>query len=170
MGCSTAEMVYGMPLFVPWDFIPSPNQDPDHRAAVRKIREQAAQLDLTSTTKRGNPKSSFAHKLKTAKFVFIRKDKHCPLLSRPYQGPFTIMEPGEKFFKVARHDGKTETISVDRLKTAHLDITASSSQTRKNSTTSASGSTPELPGTQPHTTRYGRTSNLQARFRGGGGG
>ncbi len=46
-------------------------------------------------------------KLKTAKFVFIRKDKILPPLSRPYKGPFEVLEPVEKFVKVARH-GKTE--------------------------------------------------------------
>ena len=152
LGCTMAEMVYGMSLFIPRDFIPSPIQDPDHRAAVREIREHAAQLVPIPTTKHGNPKSSFSLNLKKTKFVFIRKDKHSSPLSRPYEGPFEVLEPGEKFVKVARH-GKIETISVDRLKTTHLDITASSSQTGKSSTTSASGSTPEPPRTQPYTTR-----------------
>ena len=44
LGCSIAEMVYGTPLFIPRDFIPSPNHEPAHRAAVREIKEQAAQL------------------------------------------------------------------------------------------------------------------------------
>ena len=88
------------------------------------MREQAAQLAPVPSAKHGNPISSFPPTLKKAKFVFVRKDKHRPPLCRPYEGPFKVLEPGEKYFKVMRH-GKTEIISVDRLKSAHLDITAS---------------------------------------------
>ena len=156
---------HGIPLFVPGDFIPFPNQKPDHRAAVRKIREQAAQLAPIPSTKYGNQYSSISPKLKTGKFVFIRKDKHPPPHSMSYEGPFELLEPWEIFFKVARH-GKTETISEDRLKTAHLDITASSSQIGKNSTTSALQNTPEPPKTQPYTTVYGRTIKLTSKLLG----
>ena len=117
-------MLYGMPLVVPGDLIPSSNQEPNHRAVIREMREQAAQLAPVPTTKHGNPISSFPPTLKKEKFVFVRKDKHRPPLCRPYEGPFKVLEPGEKYFKVMRQ-GKTEIISVDRLKSAHLDITAS---------------------------------------------
>ena len=88
------------------------------------MREQAAQLAPVPTAKHGNPVSSFLPTLKKAKFVFVRKDKHRPPLCRPYEGPFKVLEPGGKYFKVMKH-GKTGIISVDRLKSAHLDITAS---------------------------------------------
>ncbi len=54
LSCSTAERVYGTPLFIPGDFITSPNQEPNHRAMVREIRKWAAQLAPIPTTKPGN--------------------------------------------------------------------------------------------------------------------
>ena len=40
---------------------------------------------------------------------------------RPYEGPFRVIEPGIKTFKLDI-GGKTETITVDRLKLAQLDL------------------------------------------------
>ena len=108
---------------VPRDLIPSSNQEPNDRAVIREMREQASQLAPVPKAKHGNPISSFPPTLKKAKFFFVRKDKHRPPLRRPYEGPFKVLEPGKKYFKLMRH-GKTEIISVDRLKSAHFDITA----------------------------------------------
>jgi hypothetical protein len=169
LNCSSAEMLYGMPLTVPGDFILNPNQEPNHKAAIREMREQAAQLAPVPTAKHGTPISSFPPTLKKAKFVFVRKDKHCPPLCRPYEGPFEVLEPGGKFFKISRH-GKTDIISVDRLKPAHLDTTALPSLP-DTSTTSTPLHTPVKtnpstvihppcptppPRTQPYVNRYGR--------------
>ena len=56
-----------------------------------------------------------------AKFVFIRRDAHHAPLQKPYEGPFKVVKAREKTFAVER-DNRMETISIDRLKPAHVDI------------------------------------------------
>ncbi|KII71861.1 Transposon Ty3-G Gag-Pol polyprotein [Thelohanellus kitauei] len=41
-------------------------------------------------------------------------------LQPPYQGPFKVLEFGPKAFKIDLH-GRTESVSIDRLKIAHID-------------------------------------------------
>ena len=147
------------------------------------MREQAAQLAPVPTAKHGNPISSFPPTLKKAKFVFVRKDKHRPPLCRPYEGPFKVLEPGEKDYKVMRH-GKTEIISVDRLKSAHLDITASPTfpskptvpapiHTRVKANPSSFNPPlcpplpPPTPPPKPYVSRYGRIIKPTSKILGG---
>ena len=42
-------------------------------------------------------------------------------LQHPYEGPFHVLERNPKFF-IINIGGKPNTVSVDRLKLAHLDI------------------------------------------------
>jgi hypothetical protein len=51
--------------------------------------------------------------------VFVRVGNPHVSLQRPYDGPFRVLEPGPKTFKLLIH-GKTQTVTVDRLKPAHL--------------------------------------------------
>ena len=62
------------------------------------------------TSQHGAVSSSVPHNLQQAKFVFIRRDAHRTPLQRPYEGPFKLIQPGPKFFKVEK-GGKQETIS-----------------------------------------------------------
>ena len=59
--------------------------------------------------------------LQLAKFVFIHRDAHHGPLQRPYDSPFKDIQPASKTFLVDI-GGKFETISVDRLKPAHVDL------------------------------------------------
>ena len=57
----------------------------------------------------------------TAEYVFIRHDAHRGPLRPPYEGPFRVLETGDKHF-VVDMGGKSERLSIDRLKQAHLDV------------------------------------------------
>ncbi|GFO10357.1 Pol polyprotein [Plakobranchus ocellatus] len=59
----------------------------------------------------------------TVPVVFIRHDGHRGPLQRPYDGPFQVVAPGDKTFRVMVGD-REEVISVDRLKPAHVDLTS----------------------------------------------
>jgi hypothetical protein len=69
----------------------------------------------------GATPSSVPATLQQAKIVYVRCDAHCTPLQRPYEGPFRVIESGHKTFKIDM-GGKSETITVDRLKLAHLDV------------------------------------------------
>ena len=73
------------------------------------------------TSCHGTVPSSIPQNLQQAKFVFIRRDAHRKPLQRPYEGPFKLIQPGLKTFQVDV-GGRSETISVDRLKPAEIDL------------------------------------------------
>ena len=57
--------------------------------------------------------------LARSKYVFVRVGLQHPSLQRPYQGPFKVIQTGNKTFKVLMNKGP-QTISVDRLKPAKV--------------------------------------------------
>ena len=61
------------------------------------------------------------HPMTHAKFVFVRRDAHHAPLQKPYEGSFKVVKAGEKTFEVERGN-PMETISIYRLKPAHVDI------------------------------------------------
>ena len=63
------------------------------------------------------PRHQVPAALKSAVFVFIRHGARRTPLTRPYDGPFRVLEKGEKFFKV-KIGTKAQVITVDRLKPA----------------------------------------------------
>ena len=55
--------------------------------------------------------------LKKADHVFVRHGARRVPLTRPYDGPFRVLQRGEKFFTI-KVGTKEQVVSVDRLKTA----------------------------------------------------
>ena len=122
LGCSSAEIVYGAPLTVPGDFIPScvhAHANITHQ--LRQLREQVRSLVPVPTSQHGAVPTSVPRNLQQTKYVFIRRDAHRTPLQRPYEGPFKVIQPGPKTF-IVDIGGRNETISVDRLKPACMDL------------------------------------------------
>ena len=88
---------------------------------LRRPREKVRGFLPTPTARHGPHKSAVPVSLAKAPFVFVRKGAHRTPLERPYEGPFRVLERKEKTFKIERGT-KTELVSIDRLKPAHLDI------------------------------------------------
>lgn len=109
--CSPAELVYGDTLLLPGDFASSgstpvfpstlPPSPPSHATHHGQITTQS----LTPLIK--------------SSYVFVKVGPIHPTLQRPYQGPFKVLEPGHKTFKVMIGD-TPQTITIDRLKPAHV--------------------------------------------------
>ena len=122
LGCSSADIVFGAPLTVPGDFIPSRvRTHSDFARHLRQLREQVRSLVPVPTSQHGKVAASIPRNLQQARYAFIRRDSHCTPLERPYEGPFKVIQPGPKTF-IVDIGGKNETISVDRLKPAHMDL------------------------------------------------
>ena len=51
----------------------------------------------------------------TARYVYVRRGGQGTPLAPPYSGPYQVLRPGEKVFKIAVGD-KEEIVTVDRLK------------------------------------------------------
>ena len=125
--------IYSVGL-VPGDFVPSRNNHNtrDVTSQLQQLSNQVCLVLPTSTSQHGMLLSLVLCSLQAAKFIFVRRDGHRTLLQRPYTGPFKVLSPGPKTFQIDKCD-KEETVSIDRLKSAHLEVhvdtpTASPSQ------------------------------------------
>ena len=163
-GCSAAEMVYGAPLTVPGDFIPSNDVHPDNKLQLQRLRDQVRSLAPIPISQHGAIATSIPRDLQQAKFVFIRRDAHRMPLQRHYEGPFRVIQTGSKTFEVDI-GGKTGIISVDRLKPAHLDLQSLPEvQPRSRTQPLPKPITQHQAPNSPHRTRSGRQVKLPQRF------
>ena len=119
--CSTAEMVYGQPLRVPGDFLPNASAPWSASAQQVCLQDAAEIFALIPTAQHGTQVSRVPADLRSAEHVFIRHDAHRGPLRPPYDGPFRVLEHGDKHL-VVDLGGKAERVSVDRVKAAHLDL------------------------------------------------
>ena len=121
MSTTTAEMVYGTTLRLPGEFVtPTPTSslaDSSDFVQQLKTRMQTIRPPLPRPTQRT---SQLNKALSTATHVFIRHDAVRKPLQPPYNGPYPVLKRTDKFFIVDIH-GRKDTVSIDRLKPAHLD-------------------------------------------------
>lgn len=117
--CSPADLVYGTALHLPGEAL-----DPSDRSVTSPEFLQQLQTSMRHIL----PAPVLFHganhlpvhmptNLASTGFVYVR-DAHRSPLQRPYSGPFRILEKHEKYF-VLDMNGKTDSVSVDRLKVAH---------------------------------------------------
>ncbi len=120
LNTTSAELVYGGALTLPGDFVYV--QDPPQvKAHLQQLRETVGNFKPIPTSQHCNPRSSVPTDLMRAKFIFVRHDAVKTSLQPPYDGPYEVLEAGEKNFKI-QVGNREEIISIDRLKAAHLDI------------------------------------------------
>ena len=174
LGCSSAELVYGAPVTVPGEFFPAHTSQPNHNSELQRLREQVQALVPIPTSHHGITPISIPPDLQHSQYVFIRRDSHRTPLQHPYEGPFKVLQPGEKNFTIDI-GGRKDTVSVDRLKPAHIDpefqvpVAVAKHRgrpPRKVQATSTQSHTPDslsdIP--LPLHTRSGRQVNLPRRF------
>ncbi|KAL6490077.1 hypothetical protein MHYP_G00004220 [Metynnis hypsauchen] len=118
---SSAELVYGQTLRVPGDFLPCvthPWSASQQRQVFQGLSSSFAPVPMS---RHGVQQPHIPLSLHKAGYVFVRHDAHRGPLRPVYDGPFRVLEPGDKFFRVDI-GGVPESVSVDRLKPAHLDL------------------------------------------------
>ncbi|CAI5673187.1 unnamed protein product [Oreochromis niloticus] len=118
LGASPAELVFGQPLRVPGEFLPE-NPPPCFDPSVLSLNPLLRSLRVPGPVHHCVPDTFVPKTLETAKFVFVRHDAHKTPLRPLYDGPFRVIEPGQKHF-VLDFGGRRETVCVDRLKPAHV--------------------------------------------------
>ena len=87
---------------------------------LRQLRAQVGQLRPIPTSCHGEVGSNVPKDLMEAQFVFVRHGAHTAPLQPPYDGPFAVVKAGKKNFQLQMGE-KVETVSVDRIKVAHLE-------------------------------------------------
>lgn len=119
--CSAAEMVFGTTVTLPGEFIdPGLNESlPDPGDFVQRLKAHISQIRPAVT--RPSQRSSHLEKdLSSCSHVWIRVDSVRKPLQLPYRGPYKVLERHDKHF-VLDINGKTDSVSIDRLKVAYLE-------------------------------------------------
>lgn len=121
IGASSAELVYGAPLTVPGEFVGTPTALGSEHEQLRQLRETVRSFVPVQMSAHGPRTSNVPRHLKNAQYVFVRRDAHCHPLQQPYEGPYAVVQAGDKTFTLLMGT-RQETVSIDRLKPAHLDL------------------------------------------------
>ena len=169
---SAAEMVFGTTLTLPGELITisKDNLPADQSNFVENLKRRMAKLQPVLT--RPTSKRSYVDKnIKTYSHVWVRVDSVRKPLQAPYKGPFKVLKRKDKFFILDVH-GKSNSVSIDRLKVAHFeeDFELTDNKSRKTefispSTYSSTNKTAkEAPQTKPYTTRSGRKVYWPKRY------
>lgn len=141
--CTAAELVYGTTIRLPGEYMhPSV---PDESVTipsgfVQQLKDRMAEIRPTPT--RLSSKQIFVNPdLLSSPYVFVRHDAVRKPLCAPYDGPFKVIQRTDKYFVIQKAD-KTDTVSIDRLKPAYIDLPEQTAQPKDTT----------LPTTHPPTT------------------
>ncbi|GBM46211.1 Transposon Ty3-G Gag-Pol polyprotein [Araneus ventricosus] len=117
--CSPAEMVYGENLCLPSHFFVQQQPQAADNGFIKKLKTHIQQLRATPTSNH-SAKPTFVYRdLSVCSHIFLRVDAVQPSLSQPYTGPYKVLSRTNKNFIILK-DNKKVTVTIDRLKPAHL--------------------------------------------------
>ncbi|XP_030036924.1 uncharacterized protein LOC115452513 [Manduca sexta] len=121
LGTSSAELVYGESLRLPGDFFLPPQDEPyDMTDYAARLRSMVSRVTPPPASRHCSHRSPFVFRdLATSSHVFLRDDTVAGSLKPAYTGPHEVLQRGDKVFKIVLN-GKTVTVSIDRLKPAYL--------------------------------------------------
>ena len=88
------------PLTVPGDFVGTSTDSSDPALLLGQLREEVQQLQPVPTSQHGLEPTHVPEDIKTADYVFVRRDGHKGPLQRPYSGPYKVVESGDKTFRI----------------------------------------------------------------------
>eukprot|EP00794_Sanderia_malayensis_P005074 gene5074-biopygen4133 len=123
LDATPAQLVYGTTLRLPGQFFtPTTITDLDPHVYSHRLQFTMDKLRPVSLRPQ-TPSAHLPQDLATCTHVFARHDAVRKPLQQPYDGPFKILRHNEKHFTL-EIKSKPQTISLDRLKPAHVDVDA----------------------------------------------
>lgn len=153
-----AELVYGTDLRIPGEFFTTAGNRTETETVV-KLRSAMQQLQPTNTAWHAKHKIFIHRDLPQSTHVFVRNDSVRPSLSRPYDGPYKVIDRNDKFYKIDMR-GRETNISIDRLKPAYMhyeDDTTQAAEPPTDATQQTNNPT--------KVTRSGRRIHFPAKFK-----
>ena len=116
-----AEMLYGTSLTLPADFFSTSCSVPESTSPVfvQRLKEAMRRLKPIPTRFPSPSHVYIPADLMTANKVFLRHDAVRKPLQAPYDGPYDVLKRSAKYFLI-NVNGRSTTVSVDRLKPAHI--------------------------------------------------
>ena len=122
LGRSAAKMIYGTTLRLPGEFMQQYTIDAntDLENYSDKLRVAMSRLRLCPP-RDTHQKNIFQFKeIETCTHVFLRRIAIAPPLTAPYDGSYKVVARSGRVMKIL-NKGKVETVSLDRVKPAHLE-------------------------------------------------
>lgn len=166
IGTSPAELLYGQTLRLPGEFFTNSSSSLlPTTEFVKTFQHHMRQMRPTQTAHHDKSTTFVQKALSQCTHVFVRFDGIKKGLQQPYDGPFEVLERGDKFFKIQR-TGQAVNISIDRLKAAHIANTDCSAPISSHQTTVQSDQDGTIPANRQNTyiTRTGRISRPPNRY------
>ncbi len=143
--CTAAELVYGTSLRLPGEFfVPQDMQNADPANYVTQLKDTMKTLRCTPIPR---PLHSTRHpdnSLSSATHVFVRHDAIGKPLQPPYYEPHRILDRSDCSYKLDLN-GRTDSVSIDRLKPAHIDFPIAVDTRMSFSSTSSTTTPPSQP-------------------------
>ncbi|VUZ51983.1 unnamed protein product [Hymenolepis diminuta] len=121
LNCSAAEMIFGVPLKLPGEFLSPSNNSfwPNPLNYVQRLRSHMQNLQALPIRFVCNP-IFIPTDLKTCSHILLCHDAVRKPLQPIYDGPFKVLKRGEKTFTILQN-GKESAIPIDGVRPAYLD-------------------------------------------------
>ena len=122
LGRSAAEMIYGATLRLPAEFTQQYTVDAntDLENYSDKLHVAVSRLRLCPLRDTQQTNIFQCKEIETCTHVFLRRIAIAPPLTAPYDGPYKVVASRGRVMKILMK-GKVETVSLDRVKPAHLE-------------------------------------------------
>ncbi|BHF61289.1 hypothetical protein SprV_0100426200 [Sparganum proliferum] len=121
IGCTVADLVYGTSLRLPGELVSPTNTLTFFEPCSYVERLRSVMRNIRATPPRASPANSFIPpNLDKCDFVLVRNDAVRRPLQPPYDGPYKVLRRSDKAVVIDRN-GKTEIVSIDRVKPAYID-------------------------------------------------
>ena len=115
---SPSEMMYGCTVKLPIDLLVSQERSGVRPDSYVENLKRSMQLVVPPKTRTPHQKGYIDPKLALSTHVYVKVENKKGLMPN-YKGPFKVISRNEKFYTI-QLENKTDTVSIDRLKTAHL--------------------------------------------------
>ena len=109
-------MVTGTEVLAPNLFFNWKTLQEDPISFTSKLAARMETISFVLTRFSCNGQSHVAPELQSCKQVWVKVDRVKRPLESPYSGPYDVVQRSEKFFKIRYASGKTENVSLHRLK------------------------------------------------------
>ncbi|GBM97987.1 Pro-Pol polyprotein [Araneus ventricosus] len=119
LATSSAELVYGTTLKLPGEFFSNTPVTTSTSSFLQMLRHHVRSFRPVPTRHHCSDAVFISDDLIKASHVFLRIDRVRKSLEPPYAGPYKVLSRTEKVFTV-EINGKPTSVSIDRLKAAHL--------------------------------------------------
>ena len=115
---SPSEMMYGCAIKLPIDLLVYQDKSDVRQESYVENLKRSMQLVTPPKTRIPEQKGYIDPKLPLSTHVFVKVENKKGLMPN-YKGPFKVIAKNDKYFTIQLED-KIDTVSIDRLKTAHL--------------------------------------------------